>query len=96
MKFDDKKIDDLAQLARLEFNAEEKERIKSDLGNILNFCEQLNGLDTTGVEPLVYISDAENVLRSDEVEHPISRDEALQNAPSKDSDYFKVPKVIKK
>lgn len=96
MNIDDKKIDELAQLARLEFKAEEKESIKEDLNAILGFCDKLSELDTTGVEPLVYISNATNVLRADEVKAPLPKEDALKNAPSKDSDYFKMPKVIKK
>lgn len=96
MKIDDKKIEDLAQLARLEFNDKEKAQIKEDLGRILDFCDQLNEVDTEGVEPLVYMSDSENVTREDRAVNTISKEEALRNAPSKDSDYFKVPKVINK
>ncbi len=96
MGIDNQKIDELAQLARLEFKAEEKEQIKADLNNILKFCDKLKELDTKGVEPLVYMTDHNNVLREDKVESAISRDLALKNAPSKDSDYFKMPKVIKK
>lgn len=96
MKIDDKKIEDLAQLARLEFNDKEKAQIKEDLGRILDFCDQLNEVDTEGVEPLVYMSDSENVTREDRAVNTISKEQALRNAPSKDSDYFKVPKVINK
>ena len=96
MTFDDKKIDELAQLARLEFKAEERENIKKDLNAILGFCDKLKELDTTGVEPLVYISNVKNVLREDVVEQGLTKEQALSNAPSKDSDYFKMPKVIKK
>lgn len=96
MKIDEKKVDELAQLARLEFTGTEKQRIKEELERILDFCNQLNGLDTSGVEPLVYISDAVNVLRDDKVEQHLSKEQAFRNAPDHDSDYFKVPKVIKK
>ena len=96
MNIDDKKVDELAQLARLEFDAAGKERIKADLNNILDFCDQLNQLDTEGVEPLVYMSDSSNVLRADQVQANTSKEDALKNAPSKDSDYFKVPKFISK
>lgn len=96
MNIDDKKIDELAQLARLEFKSEEREHIKKDLNAILGFCDKLRELDTSGVEPLVYISNARNVLRQDEVKAPLAKEDALRNAPSKDSDYFKMPKVIKK
>ena len=63
---------------------------------MLGFIEKLNELDTTNVEPLIYMSDEVNVLREDDVKHDISQDEALKNAPKHDSDYFKVPKVIEK
>ena len=96
MKIDDKKIDELAQLARLEFKPEDKITIKNDLEKILEFCDKLNELDTKGVEPLVYMSDAHNVLREDQVQSHLSKEQAFKNAPSHDSDYFKVPKVLKK
>ena len=94
MVIDDKTLDNIAQLARLEFVADEKEKIKNDLSRMLNFIDQLNELDTSKVEPLIYLSDRLNVLRNDEVRQDISQKEALKNAPMKDSDYFKVPKVI--
>ena len=96
MSIDDKKIDSLAHLARLEFDDTQKQAIKGDLDRILEFCDQLNEVDTEGVEPLIYMSDEQNVLRSDEVKPGLPKSEVLKNAPSADSDYFKVPKVIKK
>ncbi len=94
MRITDETIDRLAHLARLEFVDEEKENIRKDLEKILGFCEQLNALDTEGVEPLIFINDEQNVLREDEVRQDITHEEALRNAPKKDSDYFRVPKVI--
>jgi aspartyl-tRNA(Asn)/glutamyl-tRNA(Gln) amidotransferase subunit C len=64
------------------------------LEKILEMCEKLNEVDTEGVEPLIYMSDNENVLREDEVVQSISHEDALKNAPKKDSDFFRVPKVI--
>lgn len=96
MKITDTKIDELAHLARLEFNDDDKLHIKADLERIIDFCDQLKEVDTAGVEPLVYMSHEVNVLREDKVTSHLSKEEALKNAPSKDSDYFKVPKVIKK
>ena len=61
---------------------------------MLSFIDQLNELDTSKVEPLIYLSDRINVLRNDEVRQDITQKEALKNAPMKDSDYFKVPKTI--
>lgn len=94
MKITEEKVRALAHLARLEFEGEALEEIRSDLENIVAMCEQLNGLDTEGVAPLIYMTDAVNVLREDVVHQEISHDEALRNAPARDSDYFRVPKVI--
>ncbi len=96
MDIDAKMVDDLAHLARLQFNEAEKEAILTDLQKMVAFVEKLQEVDTTGIEPLLHISDAENVLREDIVQGSISREEALRNSPVKDSEFFKVPKVIKK
>lgn len=89
-------VDKLADLAKLEFTPEEKERLKSDLSKITGFFEKLNELDTESVEPLIFMSNESNILRADEVHQPISKEEALRNAPAKDSDYFRVPKFLEK
>jgi aspartyl-tRNA(Asn)/glutamyl-tRNA(Gln) amidotransferase subunit C len=96
MKIDKETVDKIAHLARLEFEAEAKDAIIKDMNNMLAFVDKLNELDTTGVEPLIYMSEEVNVLREDEVKHEITHQEALKNAPKHDSDYFKVPKVISK
>ena len=96
MKITDQKIKELSHLAKLSFKSEDKDKIKSELGQILNFCEKLNELDTEGVEPLVYMSDRTNHLRPDVVKPSLNKSDALKNAPDADSDYFRVPKVIKK
>lgn len=89
-------IDKLAELAKLEFEGAEKENIKSDMAKVVNFVDKLNELDTTGVEPLIFMADGENILREDEVIPMITHEEALLNAPKKDSDYFRVPKFLDK
>ncbi len=96
MEITTKKIDELAHLARLEFNENEKIKIKADLQRIVGFFDKLSEVDTDGVEPLIYMSDRTNNLRPDNIEEKITKKEALKNAPSKDSDYFKVSKFIKK
>lgn len=95
-KIDTTTIDKLATLSRLEFNGKEKEQILGDLNRMLDFVGKLNEVDTKGVEPLIYMSDEKNVLRSDEVRTDITQKQALANAPKHDSDYFKVPKVVEK
>jgi len=95
-KIDYKTVDEMAHLARLEFDAAGKDAMVKDMNNMLAFIEKLNELDTTGVDPLIYMTDESNVLREDVVKETITQKEALLNAPKKDSDYFKAPKVIDK
>jgi aspartyl-tRNA(Asn)/glutamyl-tRNA(Gln) amidotransferase subunit C len=96
MEVNDLLVNNLANLARLRFNPEEKELIKKDLQRMIEFVDQLKELDVEGVEPLMHMSDNLDRLRNDEVKGSVSREEALQNAPATDGVYFKVPKVIKK
>ncbi len=93
-KIDIKTVDEVAHLARLEFNDESKAEILNDMNRMLQFVDKLNEMDTDGVEPLIYMTDEKNVMRADEPVQTITQKEALKNAPKKDSDYFKVPKVI--
>ena len=93
-KIDIKTVDEIAHLARLEFRIEEKKEILNDLNRMLAFIDKLNEIDTKNVEPLIYMTDERNVLREDEPEVTLTQKEALKNAPRKDSDYFKAPKVI--
>jgi aspartyl-tRNA(Asn)/glutamyl-tRNA(Gln) amidotransferase subunit C len=94
MKIDKETVDKLSTLAKLEFENEAKDGIINDLNRVLAFIDKLNELNTEGVEPLVYMTDEVNVMREDEMKAEISQQEALKNAPEKDSDYFRVHKVI--
>jgi aspartyl-tRNA(Asn)/glutamyl-tRNA(Gln) amidotransferase subunit C len=96
MEVNDALVNKLAHLSRLKFEEVEKKEIKKDLQKMIAFVEKLNELDTTGVEPLLHMTDEINILREDEVKGSIVREEALRNAPSHDEQFFKVPKVIKK
>lgn len=96
MEVNDALVGKLANLARLQFDDAEKEGIKTDLQRMIAFVEKLNELDTTGVEPLLYVSDHVNVLRADTCEGSVSREAGLRNAPLHDGEFFKVPKVISK
>ncbi len=93
-KIDIKTVDEIAHLARLEFNDEAKGEILNDMNRMLAFVDKLNELNTDNVEPLIYMTEERSVLREDEVKVTVTQQEALKNAPKKDSDYFKVPKVI--
>lgn len=96
MEISNQTIDKLANLAQLQFSDTEKESIKNDLEKMVGFIEQLQKIDTTNIEPLYHISSEVNVLRADEIKGSISKQDALLNAPSKDANFIKVPKVIKK
>lgn len=96
MEINDELIDKLSALSRLEFKGEERDQIKEDLTKMLSFVDKLSNVNTEGVEPLIYMTDEESVMRDDLAERPISKQEALTNAPLADSDYFKVPKVLQK
>ena len=96
MKVDKMLVDKVARLANLEFDEAAKEKMVSDMDKIISFIDKLEELDTKSVQPLVYMSEETNVLRADEVGEHITKEDALKNAPKKDSAYFKVPKVLKK
>ena len=96
MEINDALIEKLANLSRLEFDVEEKQEIKIDLEKMIGFIDKLNELDTSGVEPLLHMTENENIFRKDEVSGEISGKEVFKNAPLHDGSFFKVPKVIKK
>jgi len=95
MNIDSALIDHLSHLAKLEFDEKGKQKIASDLTRILEFVDALDKVDVTGVEPLIHMTEEAGIPREDIAQNPISQQEALSNAPVKDSDYFKVPKVMR-
>lgn len=96
MEVNDLLIENLAKLSHLSFDDDERAAIKADLQEMITFVEKLQEVDTTGVAPMLHMSNNVNILREDVVQGSISREEALINAPATDGIFFKVPKVIKK
>lgn len=99
MKLDNAALDRIAELARLDVgDTASRERLLQDMQRVIDFVEKLNEVDTVGVEPLIFMTDEENVLRTDVVDPSdiVPKEAALRNSPVKDSDYFKVPKVVDK
>ena len=94
MKIDRELLNKTAHLARLEFDENSAESMMADMSKIITWVEKLNEVDTEGVEPLTTMSHEINVLREDEVKPHLSHERALKNAPKKDADYFRVPKVM--
>ena len=89
-------VENLANLSKLQFEEADKPAIQQDLQRMVGFIAELETVDTTGVEPLLHMGDASNVLREDTLNGSVSRTDALSNAPLADEAFFKVPKVIKK
>jgi aspartyl-tRNA(Asn)/glutamyl-tRNA(Gln) amidotransferase subunit C len=96
MDVTDALVDKIAHLARLDFPDSGKASMKKDLERMIRFVEKLSELDTTGIPPLMHMSDVVNNLREDEVKGSVSRTEALKSAAEHDQRFFLVPKVIKK
>jgi aspartyl-tRNA(Asn)/glutamyl-tRNA(Gln) amidotransferase subunit C len=96
MKISTEDVQKLAHLSRLQLNDSEAEAMKQDLTKILDFVAAIEAMDLEGVEPLVYMTDRENVLREDEPETVMTHAQVMKNAPDADSDYFRVPRVVEK
>ena len=87
-------IDHAAVLARLHITQSEKELFAGQVQSIINYIEKLNELDTTSVEPTAHILPINNVFREDSLRDSLPRNKALQNAPQKDDDFYRVPRII--
>ena len=87
-------VEYVAKLARIELSEEEKDTLTSQLSSILDHIQKLNELDTEGVEPTFHVLDVTNVFREDVVRPSLPTEEVLKNAPARDGDFFKVPKII--
>jgi aspartyl-tRNA(Asn)/glutamyl-tRNA(Gln) amidotransferase subunit C len=94
MKVDNKLVEHLAHLSRLDFDDDSKEKMKFDFEKMLDFVAKLEEVDTDNVVPLSYMSSELNVLREDKVEQVLTQEQALKNAPVNDTDYIRIPKVI--
>ena len=94
MKISKEDVVKVAELARLEFKDDEVERFTEQLGNILEYIEKLNELDTGDVEPTSHVLDISTPLREDKVVKKLTIEEVLQNAPESEDDFFVVPQVI--
>jgi len=94
MKITQKEVEHIAQLARLELQAEEVEKITSQLDTILSYVAKLDELDTTGVAVTTHTQGVCNAFREDEVKDSVTRDKALANGPRQNGEAFVVPRII--
>jgi aspartyl-tRNA(Asn)/glutamyl-tRNA(Gln) amidotransferase subunit C len=94
MKIDRTLLDKIAHLSRLDFDEKDAEKMMQDMTAIVDWVEKLKEVNTDGVEPLTTMSFEMNVLRDDQVKEHMPHNEALKNAPKKDENFFRVPKVL--
>jgi aspartyl-tRNA(Asn)/glutamyl-tRNA(Gln) amidotransferase subunit C len=87
-------IDYVANLARLELTAAERQKFAQQLGDILHYVDKLNEVDVTGVEPMAHASPVFNVWQADVARPGLAVEPALQNAPEQREQQFVVPKVV--
>lgn len=87
-------VDYVAGLAHLTLDAATREAMARDLTGILEYMDQLETLDTSGVEPMMHVLDVANVYREDVEGESLSREDAFRNAPQTDGEYFLVPKIL--
>ena len=88
-----KDVEHVAKLARLQLTEEETEKYSKQLGEILKYVEQMNEVDTTGVEPMPHAIPVYNVMREDEVKYEQTKEELMANAPYEENGFFRVPKI---
>ena len=84
----------IGRLSRIELRDEQVQALSRQLGDILGYFDKLQELDTDNVEPMPHAVEIHNVLAADELGKSLTPDEALANAPQRDGNFFKVPKVI--
>lgn len=94
MKINRELLDKIAHLSRLEFDEKDASKMMSDMTAIVDWVDKLNEVNTDGVEPLTTMSYEVNALREDEARPHLDRESALSVAPKKDTEYFRVPKVL--
>ena len=94
MAIDREQVIKIAKLARLSFSDAEIDELTGQLGNMLALVEQLGGVDTEGVEPMVHAVELVNATAADVLSPSLPREQALQNAPQTDGETFLVPAVL--
>jgi aspartyl-tRNA(Asn)/glutamyl-tRNA(Gln) amidotransferase subunit C len=93
-RIDQSEVKKVAKLSRLELTETELEEFTSQLSAILDYVAKMNELDTENVEPLAHCLPISNVFREDKVKESLGTEKALANAPERDNEFFKVPKIL--
>jgi aspartyl-tRNA(Asn)/glutamyl-tRNA(Gln) amidotransferase subunit C len=87
-------VEKVAKLARLELTEPEKDAFTNQLSQILTHVQHLNRYKTEGVEPTATVLGQVNVFREDAIRQSLPAEKALANAPDKDENHFRVPRII--
>ena len=90
----DETIEYVGILAKLELSDEKKEAAKKDMGNMLNYIDMLNELDTDGVQPMSNVFPVKNVFREDVVTNGDDSENMFANAPEEKDGFYMVPKTV--
>jgi len=93
-KIDQSQVKKVAKLSRLELTGEEVDEFAGQLSAILDYIAKMNELNTDNVEPLAHCLPITNVLRKDQIKESLGTEKALANAPQRDGEFFKVPKIL--
>ena len=94
MRLSQQEVEHIALLSRLKLTDEERERMTTQLNDIMRFFEQLGELDTSDVEPTSHVIPMSNVLRADEARPSLPVEDVLESAPERVGDTFRVPRVV--
>jgi aspartyl-tRNA(Asn)/glutamyl-tRNA(Gln) amidotransferase subunit C len=84
----------IATLANIKINDNEIEEIQDKFNQVLKYVSKIEEFDLTGVEPMTHVNEDYNVWREDEVKESMPIEDVLLNAPKKNEQFFKVPKVL--
>lgn len=94
MSISQEEVKKVANLARLDISEQEEQEFGNQLNAILEYFDQLSELDTSEVEPTTRAIDVSNIMRSDAQNTYEHRESLLDNAPARDDDFFRVPKIM--
>jgi aspartyl-tRNA(Asn)/glutamyl-tRNA(Gln) amidotransferase subunit C len=94
MSLERKEVDEIALLARLHLDENERQTMQEELGAILEHFAVLGSVDTTDIAPMTHAVPMDLPLRDDNVEPSLAVEDALRGAPKRDGDFIAVPAII--
>lgn len=89
-----REVEHIAWLAHIELTEEEKELFTEQFNRILDFFKKIDEVDTREIPPKYHVLELVNVFRKDEVGEPLPKEAVLRNAPKKEDNFFKSPRIV--